>query len=71
VASSVGSARENARPLSRLNREASPSMARSVGRTFVTSVSSSTVTRTRLSAAGAVTNTSDTAGSANRSESNP
>jgi len=54
VASSVGAARENARPLSRRNREASAAASRPVNRTFVRIVSPSTTTRRGLRSTGAV-----------------
>nr|WP_255355539.1 hypothetical protein [Haloarcula sp. CBA1115] len=60
VASSVGLARENARPLDRLNVDASVFAPAGVRRTFVRIVSPSQRTRSRVSLTGAVANTSDT-----------
>jgi hypothetical protein len=71
VASSVGLARENARPLSRRSREASVRAPAGVRRTFVATATPSTTTRSGVRRTGAVAYTSETRSSAKRSSSTP
>ena len=67
----MGELRENDRPLSRRNREASDAAPSGVNRTFVGVRSPSTTTLTGDSDTGADTTTSDTRSSAKRCSSTP